>query len=144
MLTGWWEMDKRLFYLLNKARQRLYTYADQRSEGTLGISVTQLGALMVIAGNEGCLQKDLAQSLSLNNSALTGLASRMELNGLLMRRPCDQDGRASRLYLTDLGRTKIDSAKPLIAQLNAAMTEGFSDAEVEVILRFLNRLLLVF
>lgn len=134
-------MDKRLFYLLNSARQRVYKHADQKAEEALGISVTQLGALMLIAANEGCLLKDLAQSLNLNNSALTGLAARMEHNGLIERRACEQDGRASRLYLTLLGRSKIDSAKPLIRQLNAAMTEGFSEQEVDVILRFLNRLL---
>ncbi|PHS61413.1 MAG: MarR family transcriptional regulator [Thalassobium sp.] len=134
-------MDKRLFYLLNSARQRVYKYADQKAEESLGISVTQLGALMLIATNEGCLLKDLAHSLNLNNSALTGLAARMEHNGLIERRPCELDGRASRLYLTLLGRSKINSAKPLISQLNAAMTEGFNEQEVQVILRFLNRLL---
>lgn len=134
-------MDKRLFYLLNSARHRVYKHADQKAEEALGISVTQLGALMLIAANEGCLLKDLAQSLNLNNSALTGLAARMEHNGLIERRACEQDGRASRLYLTLLGRSKIDSARPLISQLNAAMTEGFSEQEVDVILRFLNRLL---
>ncbi len=134
-------MDKRLFYLLNSARQRVYKYADQKAEESLGISVTQLGALMLIATNEGCLLKDLAHSLNLNNSALTGLAARMEHNGLIERRACEQDGRASRLYLTLLGRSKINSARPLISQLNAAMTEGFNEQEVQVILRFLNRLL---
>lgn len=133
-------MDKRLFYLLNIARHRVYKHADQLSEEALGISVTQVGALLLVAGNEGCLLKDLARTLNLNNSALTGLAGRMEHNGLIERRPCDQDGRASRLYLTELGRSKIDSAKPLITELNERMTEGFTDDEVNVILRFLNRL----
>ncbi|MFL1452829.1 MarR family winged helix-turn-helix transcriptional regulator [Marinobacter sp. GN3S48] len=133
-------MDKRLFYLLNIARHRVYKHADQRSEEALGISVTQIGALLLVAGDEGCLLKDLARSLNLNNSALTGLAGRMEQKGLLERRPCEQDGRASRLYLTELGRSKIDSAKPLITELNERMTEGFTDDEVDVILRFLNRL----
>jgi len=133
-------MDRRFFYLLNKARHRVFKHADQLSEDELGISVTQVGALLLVAGNEGCLLKDLAHSLNLNNSALTGLAGRMENKGLVERRACDQDGRASRLYLTELGREKIDSAKPLIAELNARMTEGFSEEEVVVILKFLNHL----
>ena len=133
-------MDKRFFYLLNKARHRVYKHADQRSEEALGISVTQVGALLLVAGDEGCLLKDLAHSLHLNSSALTGLAGRMENKGLLERRTCDRDGRASRLYLTDVGREKIESAKPLITELNNRMTEGFSDEEVTVILKFLNNL----
>lgn len=133
-------MDTRIFYLLNKARHRVYKYADQRAEQSLDISVTQLGALLLISANEGCLQKDLAYSLQLNNSALTGLASRMESKGLLERRACAEDGRVSRLYLTALGKEKIDLARPQLAALNASITAGFSPAEVSVILKFLNHL----
>lgn len=133
-------MDQRLFYLLNKARHRVNKYADQRAEEALGISATQVGALLLVAGDEGCLLKDLARALNLNSSAVTGLAGRMEQRGLVQRRPCEDDGRASRLYLTDLGRSKIESARPLIQELNASMTEGFSTSETRVILRFLNHL----
>lgn len=133
-------MDKRLFYLLNKARQRVYKVADQRCEDDLDVSVTQLGALLAIAHNDGCQLKDMARELSLNNSAVTGLAGRMEQRGLLERRACDQDGRSSRLYLTAQGRDTVDRAWPLIQTLNQRMTEGFTDEEINVILRFLNRL----
>ncbi len=133
-------MDTRIFYLLNKAQHRVFKFADQRAEQSLDISVTQLGALLLISGNEGCLQKDLAHSLQLNNSALTGLASRMESKGLLERRACSDDGRATRLYLTPLGQEKIDKARPQMAALNASMTAGFSADEVRVILKFLNHL----
>tara|TARA_R100001440_G_scaffold26791_4_gene43841 strand:+ start:36132 stop:36557 length:426 start_codon:yes stop_codon:yes gene_type:complete len=138
------QMDQRLFYLLNIARHKVYKYADQQSEDALGVSVTQLGALMLIDQDDGCLLKDVAKRLHLNNSALTGLATRMVQNGLVERRACDKDGRASRLHLTELGRSKIEEAKPLITQLNAVLKEGFSEDEVQVILRFLNRLVTAF
>lgn len=137
-------MNQRLFYLLNRARQRVYKFADQNTEAHLGISITQLGALLLIQQNEGCLLKDIAKDLNLNNSALTGLANRMEQNDLVERKPCEQDGRASRMYLTALGREKVQLAVPLIKQLNSAMSAGFSDDEIKVILKFLNHLLTAF
>ena len=137
-------MDQRLFYLLNLARQRVYKYADQHTETHLGISITQLGALLLIQQNEGCLLKEIAKELNLNNSALTGLANRMEQNGLVTRKPCELDGRASRMCLTTLGREKVQLALPLIKQLNSAMSAGFSDDEIKVILKFLNHLLTAF
>ncbi|WP_203142040.1 MarR family winged helix-turn-helix transcriptional regulator [Marinobacter mangrovi] len=133
-------MDQRLFYLLNSARQRVYNYADQQTEKGLDISVTQLGALLLIAGNEGCLLKDVARGLHLNNSALTGLANRMIQRELIERRPCEKDGRAGRLYLTDRGRQKIEAAKPLIRQFNDTMSAGFTAEEMQVVYRFLNHL----
>ncbi|SDU32709.1 MarR family winged helix-turn-helix transcriptional regulator [Halopseudomonas salegens] len=133
-------MDTRIFYLLNMARHRVYKHADQHTEQTLNISVTQLGALLLISANQGCLQKDLAHSLQLNNSALTGLAGRMEGKGLIERRTCAADGRATRLYLTALGQEKIDLARPQLDALNARLTAGFSTEEINVILTFLNHL----
>lgn len=137
-------MDQRLFYLLNMARHRVYQHADQQAQLQLGVSVTQLGALFLIARNPGCLQKDLADQLNLNNPALTGLASRMEENGLIQRQACKHDGRATRLYLTELGNSRIQQARPLIEQLNAALTEGFTPEEIQVVLRFLHHLLKTF
>lgn len=134
-------MDQRLFYLLNMARHRVYQHADHEAREQLGVGVTQLGALFLIARDPGCLQKDLAQQLNLNNPALTGLANRMEEKELIRRQPCEQDGRALRLYLTDLGSSKIQEAKPLIDQLNAALTQGFTPEEIQVVLRFLHHLL---
>lgn len=131
-------MEQRLFYLLNRAQHRIYKHADQVCQQALGVSVTQLGALLLLAQQPGCLLKDLASNLDLNNSALTGLAGRMEENGLIQRQPCEQDGRASRLYLTPLGQTKIEQARPLITQLNSALTQDFTAEEIQVILRFLN------
>lgn len=134
-------MEQRLFYLLNRAQHRTYKHADQTCQQALGVSVTQLGALFLLAKQPGCLLKDLASNLDLNNSALTGLAGRMEENGLIQRQPCEQDGRASRLYLTPLGQSKIEQARPLIAQLNNALTQDFTTEEIQVVLRFLNHLL---
>ncbi|GAA6133949.1 hypothetical protein NBRC116188_07380 [Oceaniserpentilla sp. 4NH20-0058] len=118
----------------------MHKYADQRTEAELGISITQLGALLNINEQQGCLLKELAEVLNLNNSALTGLANRMEKNGLIKRQTCEHDGRASRLYLTALGQKKVDVALPAIKQLNQAIKGDFSDAEILVIVKFLTHL----
>ena len=133
-------MDKRLFFLLNKARHRMFKYAETQSEYRLGTSVTQTAALMFIGKNEGCLQKELAKILGLNNSAVTGLVGRMVKNDLISRQTCDDDARASRLYLTETGRTKAPQIKPLMKEFNEKLTQGFTDDEVDVVLRFLNNI----
>src|SRR5690606_40671513 len=74
-------MDKRLFFLLNMAQKKLFRHVDAVCERELDASVTQLAALMLICQQPGCLQKDLAQALELNKSAVTGLIGRMEKNG---------------------------------------------------------------
>ena len=133
-------MDKRLFFLINKARHRMFKYAETQSEARLGTSVTQTAALMFIEKNAGCLQKELAKALGLNHSAVTGLVGRMIKNNLISRQSCDDDARASRLYLTELGKTKAPQIKPLMKEFNEKLTQGFSEDEIKIVLKFLNNI----
>lgn len=134
-------VDKRLFFLLNMAQHKMFQFADVHCEQRIGITVTQTAAMLFIAKNEGCLQKELSAALNLNNSAVTGLAVRMERNDLIVRKPCSEDGRASRVHLTETGRSKLPDIFPLIEELNQKLTADFSDDEIEVIAKFLNKIM---
>ena len=123
------------------AQHRMFTFADARCEQHLDISVTQAAALMFIAKNEACLQKELSKALGLNNSAVTGLVGRMNKNGLIVRKSCEEDGRASRLFLPDKGRSKLPEILPLIQKVNEMLTADFSEEEMDVVIRFLNKVM---
>ncbi|MBL0729874.1 MarR family winged helix-turn-helix transcriptional regulator [Piscinibacter sp. HJYY11] len=130
-------MKPRLFHLVAQARQNLFRSADRVFSTGLEVSGTQVVALFAIQSEEGCQLKDLTAQLQLKNSAITGLVSRMEENGLIERRPCEQDGRSSRLYLSDKGREVVAQAQPLLARVNAQLTKGFTNDELAVVARFL-------
>ena len=134
-------MDKRLFFLLNMAQRKLFNYVDIVCEDALDASVTQLAALLYIAKNPGCLQKEVATALSLNKSAVTGLIVRMERNDLVERTACEEDARAIKLYSTPEGIQKTDDLMPFIDELNELFSEEFNDKEIETVLKFLNFIL---
>ena len=119
----------------------MFRRADRRCEQDLGVPVTQLGVLLFVQQHPECLQKEVAEALGLKLPAVTGLVGRMEASGLLRKQPCPQDGRASRLQLTPRGRALLGKAGPLITELNGRLTAGFSEAEIKVVLRFLNGIL---
>lgn len=131
-------MDKRLFFLLNKAQKKLFRHLDRRCEAELDTSATQLAALLYIQRSPGCLQKDLADELDLNKSAVTGLMARMEINGLVRREVPAHDSRAIALFPTETGSEKVAKVKPMIAELNAIFTSEFNEQELAIIHRFLN------
>jgi DNA-binding MarR family transcriptional regulator len=131
-------LDKRLFFLLNMAQRKLFNYVDKACEDALDTSVTQLAALLYIVKHSGCLQKDVAKALSLNKSAVTGLIVRMEKNELLERFVSDEDARAIKLYPTPEGVQKTLDLMPFIDELNALISEDFTDEEIKTVLKFLN------
>lgn len=136
-------MSPRLFHLLAQARHNLFRSADKVFLAEIGVSGSQVSALFAIANRPGCLMKELASLLLLQNSAITGLISRMEESGLIVREPCSTDGRASRLYLSARGKTVVRKAYPLLDAMNVQLKDGFSAAEIDVVARFLNHAITV-
>ncbi|MCV6610686.1 MAG: MarR family winged helix-turn-helix transcriptional regulator [Amphritea sp.] len=134
-------MDNRIFFMINKVQRRMLNHADQQCEKSLDTSITQMAALFYIDKHPGCLQKDLGQALGLKKAAITGLLSRMESNGLITRLVCETDSRAMRLQTTTTGLEKMTAAKPMLKDMNQQICEGFTDAEMAVVIRFLNAML---
>lgn len=110
----------------------------------LGISTTQLTALMVLKEREHCLMKELADALMLDNSAVTGLAKRMQANDLIVRSPCESDSRASRLSLSVKGQRILSDGMALLQDVNARMNDGFNDDELDTVCRYLQHVTDVF
>ena len=127
----------RLYYLLSVAQHRVSTVANRGAEQELGLSAAQLGALFVIEKSPDLRQSALAKALSCTKPAVTSLAQRLEDAGLTERRPCPEDGRATRLRLTRKGKRVVQKGKAHVAKLQAMLCEGYSDEEIAVVARFL-------
>ncbi len=85
---------------------RIFQKIDRRSVATMrrhDLSVSRFDILNHAGAPEGRTQQSLAKSLLVTNGNVTQLLDAMEQDGLLERRP---DGRAKRIFLTDLGRSR--------------------------------------
>lgn len=133
-------MDRRLFYQLSRAQRALTRAADAELRRSLGVTAVQLGALFALAERDGMVLKELGETLALANSAVSGLADRLEREGLAERRPDPHDGRAFRLHLTDRGREAAAAAQPTLARFNDRVEAGFTPAELDLVARYLSTL----
>jgi DNA-binding MarR family transcriptional regulator len=128
--------DRRLIYLLNVAQRRLQRFmAAQTRAG--GVTSAQSGLLFVLGKRDGVLMGEAGAALDLGPPGISGLAERMAEAGLIEKRADPDDGRASRLWLTVAGRKALVRTKAGAAELNARLTEGFSDAEIDIVSRWL-------
>jgi len=133
--------DRRIFYKLSLAYHLLSKRTDSELHQAFGIGSVQLGAVFFLLKHEGCMLKELSAGLGLNNSAITGLVSRMEEAGLLTRTICSIDGRSYRLFLTEKARTLGQKAIPFVKKHNAKLCNGFSDEEIDTVIRFLDSIM---
>jgi DNA-binding MarR family transcriptional regulator len=91
----------------------------------------------VLGRRDGVLMGEAGAALDLGMPGISGLAERMVEAGLIEKRADPDDGRASRLWLTPAGRKGLARTKARVAELNARLTEGFSDAEIDIVSRWL-------
>src|SRR5690349_10240565 len=128
--------DRRLIFLLNVAERRLQRYvASQTKAG--GVTTAQGGLLFVLGNRDGALMSEAGAALDLGPPGISGLAERMVEAGLIEKRADPDDGRASRLWLTAAGRKALARARAGAAELNARLSEGFTDAEIDLVSRWL-------
>ena len=130
--------DRRLYYKLNQAQHLLSKRVDAELAGALGIKTAQLGAVFFLLKHDGCMLKEISTGLGLNNSAITTLVVRMEKGGLLTRESCSVDGRSYRIHLTNKAKSIGQKAIPVARELNSMLAQGFSDEEIDTVIRFLD------
>jgi DNA-binding MarR family transcriptional regulator len=126
--------ERRLIFLLSVAQRRLQRFvAAQPGGGT----PAQSGLLFVLGRQDGMLMREAGAALDLGMPGISGLAERMVEAGLIDKRADPDDGRAWRLWLTGAGRKALARAKADVADINARLMDGFTDAEIDIVSRWL-------
>jgi DNA-binding MarR family transcriptional regulator len=127
--------ERRLVYLINVGQRRMQRWIQTRSGE--GVTAAQSGLLFFLDKKDGALMREAGAALDLGPSAMSGLVDRTADAGLIERRPDANDGRAWQLWLTPAGRAAMLQAKEGLTELNARLTDGFTDAEIDVVARWL-------
>ncbi|WP_369174404.1 MarR family winged helix-turn-helix transcriptional regulator [Streptomyces sp. R28] len=104
-------------------------------KGTPRSTQAQLGALFAVRDEPGITQQQLARTLGLRESAVTGLVGRLTAADLVDKRANPREHRAVVLELTGDGAAALDAAQPEVDRFNAeARTllgeDGFTQAAV--------------
>ena len=123
-------------FLLNVAQRRLQRWVATQTQDS-GVTASQSGLLFVLGQRDGVLMGEAGAALDLGPPGISGLVDRMIAAKLIQRRPDPEDGRAWRLWLTPAGRAALAETKAGLSEINARLTGGFSDAELDVVARWL-------
>lgn len=102
-----------------------------------GLTVTEFEALEFMVETPSA-PSELARLLDVSTAAATGVVDRLERRGHVERRPHPQDRRRTEVHITDSGRDEMAvHLRPMLLALRA-LDEGLTEAERQVVLRFLS------
>ena len=109
-----------------------------------GIGDPEAGARAFLLGHVARMAPvratDLAEHVHLDLSTISRHLRGLEESGLLERSPDPDDRRASLLNVTDEGRVVLERATAARTALFASATSGWTDSEVDELVRLLHRL----
>ena len=88
-----------------------------RSLAPLDLKIAQLDVLMNLFRHPGMSQHDVARRLLVGRSNITMLLPQLEKQGLLRREGDAKDKRVIRLYLTEIGETRLMEALKVYSSL---------------------------
>lgn len=109
------------------------------SDDTYGAHGTRL-VLSFLAIGDGVTQLDLVNATHLRAPTISVILKKLEEEGLVERKKDANDLRASRVYLTDLGRELDRQNIERIKQADALALRGLSDAEIQQLMLLLSRI----
>ncbi|NNC38604.1 MAG: MarR family transcriptional regulator [Hyphomonadaceae bacterium] len=130
-------IHRRLFAVFDRAHGRLSRQAS-KALSLASVKPAQATALLYLGYHNGCQLTELADGVGSNNAAVTGLVSRMEKSGLVVRRSLQSDGRGKTVHLTEKGLQTRERVMQILRALDERISTHFTDTELETINRFLN------
>lgn len=133
------ELHSCINYLLTVAQHEVsQTFAERLSP--FRITPGQYGVLNCLWQNGSCTPKEIAQTLHLENSTISGVLDRMQKRGLIDRVVDPNDRRSVQVVASEEGRAMRDGVLRVIAELNGEVLGGLSPEERAVLLDCLRRI----
>ena len=131
--------DTSVGLLVKRVMQSLALQIDRRL-AVHDLTHAQWLPLYRLARGDGCTVAGLARDQALDPGAMTRALDRLEAKGLVRRERSQQDRRVVKLALTDEGRAASQLVPPVLADVLNAHLAGFTEAEWQLLLSLLQRL----
>lgn len=96
--------------------------------------------LLLIAENDGIIQRDLAEMMDVRPSSMTEMLSKMEQLGLVVRKPDENDQRVMHIFLTEQGKHTAENSKQAHEKLTEKMFESLTEEEIDELIRLTEKL----
>lgn len=130
----------RVYHRLLFAAHQIQKSADRALVLAAGVTTPQAAVLSVVAAAGYVTQREVAQQLGLNESAVTAMTNRLLRLGLLERARSEDDARAWQLCLTEEARTVLKQVKAPFARVNQTLESILNPDEILKLTDYLDRI----
>jgi DNA-binding MarR family transcriptional regulator len=127
-------------YLMNRIMSR-YNASLRDHLTELGMTTPKMRCLSVLSLIDGILIRDLALYAVVEVSTLSRALDGLATEGLVLRKPDQDDSRATRVFITDHGRATFERLWPSMSNSYEQMFDGISETEQRAFVGTLHKML---
>lgn len=131
--------SKYICFKLSTVMRKVQRYYESNLS-SFGITPVQFYVLSALWENDGVRFKDLARSLTMDGSTLTGILDRLERLDYVERKDDPEDRRSLLIFLKEKAKENREEILALAERLNQTVKEDFSEEEFAVFEKVLNKL----
>ena len=125
-------MEKTTGFLMFRTARGMKKILDARLS-EFNVTSSQASVLNTLFSSDGISLSDIGKSVHLDKPAITGLADRMEKDGLVERRRTSSDRRIIQLFLTEKGRNLYNTIETIIIEVDQQLVKGIVTQEIETL-----------
>jgi len=122
-----------------KVNRRLRTVFDARVKER-GLTLARARTLLALIEQEGLYQKELAETLEIENATMVRLLDGLERQSFIERQTVEGDRRAKRVVMTEEGKVLAEQVEKLAGDVREDLLEGVTDEELSVALNVLRKM----
>ncbi len=132
-------MEKTTGFLMFRTARGMKKMLDARLS-EFNVTSSQASVLNTLSNFDGLPLSDVGKSVHLDKPAITGLADRMEKDGLVVRRRTSTDRRIIQLFLTEKGRALYNTIEGIIVEVDQLLVKNLSDQDIDTLHEMLQRI----
>lgn len=116
---------------LSREINRLHFARIHKTLSSFGVGKGQPPILRFLCDHDGCKQSEIAHREHVTAATTTVMLQTMEKNGLIQRKPDEEDLRIMRVYITDKGREVNAKCEEAIGKMEREIYDVFTEEEFE-------------
>ena len=132
-------MERTYAGYITELRRDFTSYCEKELEQD-NITLGLLYPIIYIAKHEGCTQKQLGESLFMDNGYVTRTLKKLESLQMIKRITNDDDKRIINLFLTDNGKSVFEKSRMLFKKWDDQVFSGINNKEKEQIMSLMQKI----
>lgn len=105
-----------------------------------GVTVQQFEVMRTLKSDSGTTAAQLVECIISDSSTIMSIINRLELKGLIVRKPDESDRRTKRIYLTTEGRKLTENLNGIADQYNDHIQHCLTTKELHMLKLLLSKL----